>query len=407
MKNIIYRRGIITPFFCIFLPFIFMFFMLSTPAALQGAIDDGLVAYWPLDEGSGTIANDVTGHGHDGTATGGISWVSGKLGGAFNTNDSGYFTIPQDAALRPVNAVSVQCWAKINGFTTWDSLVSNCWDTGSTEAGYEIHEQDGTGFRCELSGSFRAAHAANPALGQWVHIVGTYDGTTVKTYFNGVLVASNNTASGPIDWDPVPYALYIGRFHDDNENYVANAIIDEVAIWNRALTQEEIDYLYNDGNGNPATGGVYVTIVESDGSTRVTEGQPGDSYTVALLSQPTENVVITATPSDGRVDIGNGPGQAISLTFTPGNFQTPQTITVTAVDDNIYEGKAPHTTTITHTAQGGNYTGTDIKSVKVMVMDNDKTCGDWGYLPADFNRDCYVDLLDFSLLAKQWLQSLP
>ena len=116
-------------------------------------------------------------------------------------------------------------------------------------------------------------------------------------------------------------------------------------------------------------------------------------------------MLVTATPADGRIDIGNGPGNALELSFSVGNWQTPKTVNVTAFNDDIYEGKNAHKTMITHTALGGDYTGINIGSVEVSVVDDELTCGDWGYFVTDLNRDCIVDLQDFAKFAMEWLKS--
>ncbi|MCX5637020.1 MAG: hypothetical protein NTX52_04915, partial [Planctomycetota bacterium] len=156
--------------------------------------------------------------------------------------------------------------------------------------------------------------------------------------------------------------------------------------------------------------GATAFITESGGSTEVQEGGATDSYEIELSETPTANVTITATPGDGEIDVGEGAGVPKTLTFTTSNWDTPQTITVTANNDTIYEGGpggTPHITTIIHRAQqaggGGEYGGAIISAVEVSVIDDELTCGDWGYIPADFNRDCYVNLLDFAMLASKWL----
>jgi hypothetical protein len=120
-----------------------------------------------------------------------------------------------------------------------------------------------------------------------------------------------------------------------------------------------------------------VTVTESGGLTRVTEGAlPGtsgatDTYTVVLTRQPMATVTITASAA-GQVTTATGgglPGPAVALTFTPTNWNTPQTITVAAVDDSVVEG--PHTGTITHAATGGAYDGVVIRAVTATVTDND------------------------------------
>jgi hypothetical protein len=72
-----------------------------------------------------------------------------------------------------------------------------------------------------------------------------------------------------------------------------------------------------------------VTILESDGSTRVVEGGETDSYTIRLNTEPSGSVIVTVTP-EGPLDVGAGAGASITLVFTPLNWQTPQTVTVAA-----------------------------------------------------------------------------
>ncbi|NIO10167.1 MAG: hypothetical protein GTO40_20050, partial [Deltaproteobacteria bacterium] len=113
-----------------------------------------------------------------------------------------------------------------------------------------------------------------------------------------------------------------------------------------------------------------VTIIESGGSTDVTEGGATDSYDLVLDTQPTADVDITVSP-DGETDLGAGAGNPVVLTFTTLNWDTPQPVTVTAVDDAMFEG--PHTSTITHLSASADtiYDGIGIASVVANITDND------------------------------------
>ena len=171
---------------------------------------------------------------------------------------------------------------------------------------------------------------------------------------------------------------------EDGEDYPKYC--STLAMWNRPLTGAEIASL-----GNASTVIVLehcVEITESGGNTAVKEGGALDSYEVVLSSKPTADVEIIAAPGDGQIDLGEGPGLPVVLNFNTVNWNIPQTVTVVAADDNVYEGKSPHTTTIEHTAVStdGNYNGIDIASVDVSVTDDELTCGDWGYLPSDLNE---------------------
>jgi hypothetical protein len=115
--------------------------------------------------------------------------------------------------------------------------------------------------------------------------------------------------------------------------------------------------------GPPPPAGV--TVMESAGATNVAEGGAVDTYTVVLTTLPTANVTITLNP---------GPQLTVapaSLTFTPTNWNVPQTVTVTAVDDAVVEGA--QTSTITHTATStdAGYNGITIAGVTVNITDND------------------------------------
>ncbi|NLE30645.1 MAG: hypothetical protein GX629_13345 [Phycisphaerae bacterium] len=114
-----------------------------------------------------------------------------------------------------------------------------------------------------------------------------------------------------------------------------------------------------------------VLINEPNGSTLINEqGPTSDTYTVVLSIAPTSNVTITVDP-DAQSDLGSGQGNAINLIFTPGNWNVPQTVTVTAIDDTAAEGA--HTSVITHTATSAdpNYNGISIRNVTAGVVDND------------------------------------
>ncbi len=384
---------------------VLVLFAIAMAVTVSASTMDGLIGYWPLDESAGNVATDVAG-GHNGTKQGGAVWQSGKLGNCINTNGSGYVVIPEHADLRPATGLSMQAWVNIGSFDMWYGIAGNIQDNGSNESGYCLYTSDsGVDWYVSVTSDHRFKTAsASASTGVWTHFIGTFDGSTVRLYKNGQLAASV-AGAGDVSWRFMPLDMDIGRYHDDNEDYVLNARIDEVALWGRALTQEEVTFLYNGGAGNRVDDSVFVKITESGSATEATEGGAGDDDEIVLGAEPTETVQVTATPGDGQIDIGNGPGVPLVLDFTTQNWQTPRTVSVTAFDDDIYEGKTAHKTVITHTADGGEYTGINISSVEVSVIDDELTCGDWDYFATDLNRDCYVNLLDFAKFAMEWLTS--
>lgn len=112
--------------------------------------------------------------------------------------------------------------------------------------------------------------------------------------------------------------------------------------------------------------GVRVTLAQSGGSTFTTENGVTDTYTVTLSHEPSSDVVVTAT---ANAQLSLSPSV---LTFTPANWATPQTVTITAVDDALVE-TASHTGLITHSVASADplYQNASVPTLTAPVWDND------------------------------------
>jgi hypothetical protein len=138
-----------------------------------------------------------------------------------------------------------------------------------------------------------------------------------------------------------------------------------------------------------------VVVTEIDGSTAVTEGGASDIVDVALVGIPGSDVLVTLTSIDGEIDLGDGPGVSVTLTFTPGDSALPQTATVTAVDDQDVEGA--HTSSISFNVSSDdlNFDGFDLPDVHVSITDNDNSPD------GDFDDDNDYDCADVDALVAQ------
>ncbi|MCX5638660.1 MAG: hypothetical protein NTX52_13370 [Planctomycetota bacterium] len=159
----------------------------------------------------------------------------------------------------------------------------------------------------------------------------------------------------------------------------------------------------------------HLVVTETDGNTQVLEGGLTDEYTIALVSAPEAGAEVTVSISNLSNPAQVQASPAV-LVFDDSNWSTPQTVTVTAVDDTVLETD-PHLTMLVHwiisddTALNGLFGGI----VNVNVLEND--CGAWGYNLADVAgpggigdvyRDCVVDMVDLAAIASQWLKcSIP
>lgn len=108
------------------------------------------------------------------------------------------------------------------------------------------------------------------------------------------------------------------------------------------------------------------TVVESDGSTGVTEAGGTDTYTVVLNAQPTADVVIRPAGGD-QVTVTPS-----ALTFTAASWSTPQTVTITAVQDEVDEAD-PHTVEVTHAIESSaaGWSGAIVSNVNAKITDDD------------------------------------
>lgn len=94
------------------------------------------------------------------------------------------------------------------------------------------------------SNNFCSAPGNPISIGNWIHVLYSFDGNNVKTYLNSTLIQainSNITIFSNI------YDLKFGRRHTTGLPYFFNGKLDDIGIWNRALTQQEITDLYNGG----------------------------------------------------------------------------------------------------------------------------------------------------------------
>ena len=104
------------------------------------------------------------------------------------------------------------------------------------------------------------------------------------------------------------------------------------------------------------------------GSTSVAETGTTDTFTIVLNAQPASNVVLTVTSSDTGEATVNTP-----LTFTSGNWNTPQTVTVTGVDDNLVDGNINSTITVSVNdgSSDNNFDPSPTRPVTATTTDND------------------------------------
>jgi hypothetical protein len=226
--------------------------------AATGPDPAGLVGQWRLDEGAGATAADSSGLGHTVTLYNGPLWITGPEGRSAlqfdGVNDHGQAT--DTPALRLTGDFTISFWMKKHAEAAdWSRLVGK----GNVSLrNYCIWEEAGSGTRLlvqqyNASGTpvLNLYSTTGLALHTWYHVVAVREGAAVRLYLNGVLDAAG-TASGTAATSTHPFTLAYAGHHA----FFPGAL-DDVRLYNRALSEVEIPQLYRatprdtDGDGLP------------------------------------------------------------------------------------------------------------------------------------------------------------
>jgi hypothetical protein len=227
---------------------------------ISGGTTNGLVAVWHFDEGSGSAAYDCSGNANDGTLYDSPTWTTGKIGNALRFNGtSGYVRIPNSSTLNPTTAITITMWLKLESDpecdpnNNWRSILYKGTPCCAT-TGYDILLEETRSITWDIgtTDNIRYNSDANRlTVGEWTFLAVTYDSSTAqaKIYFNGTEVAGTywNTGSGTIQSNT--NSVRITNSSTSCPNGAGNfpGIIDEVRIYNRALSAAEIQTLYKAG----------------------------------------------------------------------------------------------------------------------------------------------------------------
>ncbi|MBB5352164.1 glucose/arabinose dehydrogenase/regulation of enolase protein 1 (concanavalin A-like superfamily)/mono/diheme cytochrome c family protein [Haloferula luteola] len=213
-------------------------------ALAEASLDSGLVAHWPLDASSGTVARDTSGRGHHGTLTSPYpSWVDdGRLGQAlaFDHSIGQSVTVASTDALNPPVAISISAWVRANNWIDNGRILQK----GSSDNQYRFHAENGF-FIWQLAGIGRL-EAPLPDTGRWVHVAATFDGLHMILYYDGEEIASADH-SGLLASSTDP--LYLGtKLPNGSGKNTLDGDLDDVRLYARALTSKELATLAVQGS---------------------------------------------------------------------------------------------------------------------------------------------------------------
>jgi uncharacterized repeat protein (TIGR01451 family) len=196
----------------------------------------GEVGWWPGDGD----ANDIFGSYH-GTLQNGATFATGQVGQAFSLDGVNDFVqVPDDPNLDIRGHITIDAWIKPV------ALGGRIVDKSGGSDGYLLGTDSGH-LRLAI-GSTSISSSAILSTTVWTHVAGVYDGSQLKVYINGVLDTSL-AASGAIPTNTLP--LHIGADQSGLSNF--NGLIDEVQLYNRALSDAEVLSIFDAGSAGVCT----------------------------------------------------------------------------------------------------------------------------------------------------------
>jgi parallel beta-helix repeat protein len=335
---------------------------------LEPPLLEGIVSHCTLYDGRGTTAHDSVGANH-GTIYG-AKWTTGILGGALNFDGDGdRVEIPDNDSLTPPTEITLSFWLNNRGGQSaglWKCVYcpGESGSPGNSRAYYlVISDADKkVYFRVHPSVNIGDTLASNSpvSVNEWHHLVATFRSGDAAIYIDGQLDASVQMSVSSIMNDAQP--LVVGGFWEycgtDSFESGLNGLADDVRIYSRALSAQEVEGLYQitlSGSGL-STDPLFADPKQSDYHLRSRRGRYWPAHNVWVIDNVTSPCVDGGDPNDNPSGEPMPNGGRIDM---------------------------------------GAYGGTPYASMS-----------EWP-IATDVNRDGAVDLEDLAIFCNEWLSALP
>ncbi len=293
-------------------------------------ISTGLAGYWALDEGTGTSATDSSTNGSTGTLTNSPTWTTGQIGSAVDFDGVDDYIDVGTAGLTLPTRLTGALWVKVDdiAFGKNHAFLSNRtsgntgWSFGINSGGTCSPNPDCRPIQFTIQGVATYFSSAVVYEGQWTHVVFSWDGSTVNFFINGSPGGSASTGSMTTGTN-----LLLGTGGPSPGTAFLDGSLDEVRIYNRALSADEVSELYHltsptgvdtslkgywSFNGKDVSGttaydrsGAGNTGTLTNGPT-ITEGRVGQALNFFPNGSDNNSRMLITDPANGSLDFGSG-----------------------------------------------------------------------------------------------------
>jgi hypothetical protein len=287
-----------------------------------GTLASGQLVYLTMDSINGSTVTDFSGNGIDGTVSGDVTTTPGQLGNALLFDgDSDFIDFGDVDQVDSPSEFTFATWFRRDvdhGGTAADTNhnVNNVLFAQSSATANDNFELGTEGNNVEIyldyaGGGDVTTNFAAPggiANGSWHHVAVTYDSaaaTPLQVYFDGSVIFTNGNTNGLVTSNGSPLTLAIARPVDEAWGDFEGAL-DDVGIWTRGLSNDEVSSLYADGNGavpltlSTATATINIAAV-NDAPTITLTGNPAVAEDSGVHNLP---VFASLTPGGGADEAG-------------------------------------------------------------------------------------------------------
>lgn len=235
------------------LVFTWIFSTLTVTAPVYADTTTGLIAWWKFEEGVGSSVIDSSGHGNGGTLQNAPSWVNWKLGNAVSLDGvNQYMTIP-NSLLQANTVLTVSAWFKTASNGVIISYQNAAYSAGPGNFVPVIYVGTDGKLRAEVwysGGVNPITTSASVADSKWHQVVLTANVSTQTMYLDGASVGTANGAINNLDMSVNHIGTgYANTWPMANAGWnFFNGSLDDVRIYNRALTAQDVYSLFLGGS---------------------------------------------------------------------------------------------------------------------------------------------------------------
>ena len=352
-------------------------------------VPGGLVAAYAFNESGGTSTADSSSTGNAATLRGAATWAAGRFGASLSTPGASYAEAPDHDALTAGTSATFAAWVYLTGKPSEVASIANKWNESVDDEFFFGLAPDQTPiFAWHTTGSSSwgtlsydyASGTGVVPLNTWTHVAVVRDGATLRFYLNGTLTSSATA----LDTNPFrggTNSLRVGGQARGGQNRYFPGRIDELRIYGRALTQEEIQADLNapigssgdttppsvsltaPANGATVSGTVTISATAADGG-----GVAGVQFRLDGANLGGEDTTSPYSISWNTTSAGNGSHTLTAIARdAAGNTATASSITVN-VQNQAPGDITPPTVALTAPANGATVSGS--VAVSATASDN-------------------------------------